>query len=72
MTSQDEDGQAQRSTTDAASNCIVQLWDGSHMVKSIKTDQSECQMSLSGMHNGVYFVRVLKDGKCYAEKFVKN
>ena len=72
MTSQDEDGQAQRSTTDAASNCIVQLWDGSHMVKSIKTDQSECQMSLSGMHNGVYFVRVLKDGKCYAEKYVKN
>lgn len=49
---------------------IIQLWNESHLVKTVKTKSTECQLSVSGMKNGVYVVRVLYKGKSYSKKFI--
>lgn len=51
---------------------IIQLWTESQLVKTVKTKSTECQLSVCDMNNGVYVVRVLKNGQSYSKKFVKK
>ena len=49
---------------------IIQLWDNNKLIKSFETNNDEYAISLSGLKAGVYFVRVIKDGRTYGKKFV--
>ena len=50
----------------------IQVWGGRSMVKNRKANSTKSQISLTGMSEGVYFVRIVKDGKTYSKKFVKK
>ena len=51
---------------------IVQLWSDSKLIRSFKTDQDEFTISMAGLKSGIYFVRIIKNGRTYADKFVKK
>ena len=50
----------------------VQLWNSLSLLKREKTSQSEYCISLQGMKNGVYIVRIIIDGITYTEKIIRN
>lgn len=50
----------------------IQLWSGTSLLRTYKTDQTMYQFSVSDLPKGVYFVRVIKDGKTYTQKLIKN
>lgn len=50
----------------------IQLWNSSSLVKTYKTDQESYQFSVSDLPKGIYFIHVIKDGKTYTEKLIKN
>lgn len=50
----------------------IQLWSGTALLKTYTTDQSTFQIPVSGLSQGLYFVRVIKDGKTYTQKLLVN
>jgi hypothetical protein len=68
----EKNGRGQLDNFETTDNYTIQLWEGSRMVKSICTNQKECQLSMTGMRDGVYLVRVISENKCYAGKFMKK
>ena len=42
---------------------IINLWDNNKLIKSFETNNDEYAIPLSGLKAGVYFVRVIKDGR---------
>ena len=50
----------------------IQLWSATSLIRTYKTDQSTYQISVSDLAAGMYFVRVIKDGKIYTKKLIKN
>lgn len=48
----------------------IQLWSSSSMLRSYKTDQMTFQLPVSGLPKGLYFVRVIKDGRAYTKKLL--
>ena len=50
----------------------IQLWSSTSLLRTYKTDQEIFQLSVSDLPKGIYFVRVIKDGKTYTEKLIKN
>ena len=51
---------------------MVQIWNGSRLVNSIKTRSLVSQLSLAGLNEGIYMVRAIVDGKAYSGKFIKD
>lgn len=51
---------------------IIQLWSENQLNKTVKTRSSEYTIPLSGLKKGVYFVRVIYEGKSYSSKFAKK
>lgn len=56
----------------AISKYEIQLWSGSMLVKSYQTDLPVYQIPISNLPAGMYFVRVIKDGKVYTQKLMKK
>ena len=50
----------------------IQLWNAASLLRTYKTDQSAHQISVSDLPKGMYFVRVIKDGKTHTEKLLKR
>ncbi|MEA4916750.1 T9SS type A sorting domain-containing protein [Proteiniphilum sp.] len=50
----------------------IQLWSSASLLKTDKTDQPKYQISVSGLPAGIYFIRVIKDGKTYTKKLIKR
>lgn len=50
----------------------IQLWSATALIRTYKTDQSVYQISVSDLAAGMYFVRVIKDGKTYTQKLIKK
>ena len=51
---------------------IIQIWNGNMLVKSYKTNFSTYYIPISDLPKGMYFVRIIKGGKTYTEKFIKK
>lgn len=49
----------------------IQIWNSANMVKRFTTDLNTFQISLAGLPSGIYYIRVIKDGKSYSRKFIK-
>ncbi|MBQ9215896.1 MAG: hypothetical protein IJ159_03960 [Prevotella sp.] len=58
-------------SNDGASGFLVQLWSDSKLINSFTMQQEEIQFSMAGLRRGLYFVRLIKEGMTYTEKFVK-
>ena len=56
----------------AISKYEIQLWSGSMLVKSYQTDLPVYQIPISNLPAGMYFVRVIKNGKVYTQKLMKK
>ena len=50
----------------------IQLWNAAALLRTYHTDQNTYQFSVSDLPKGIYFVRVIKDGKTYTQKLIKN
>ena len=50
----------------------IQLWSTTSLLRTHKTDQTTYQISVSDLPKGIYIVRVIKDGKTYTQKLIKN
>jgi hypothetical protein len=50
----------------------IQLWSAGGLIRTYKTDQRTFQIPVSGFAKGMYFVRVIKDGKTYSQKLLKK
>lgn len=50
----------------------IQLWNSAQMLRSYKTSDATFQLSVSGLPAGIYFVRVIKDGKTHTQKLIKR
>lgn len=50
----------------------VQLWSTSQLLRTYRTSDEKFQLSVNGLPAGIYFVRVIKDGKAYTEKLIKK
>ena len=50
----------------------IQLWSAAALLRTYKTDQSAYQISVSDLPKGMYFVRVIKDGKTRTQKLLKK
>uniref|UniRef100_UPI00359FD05C S8 family serine peptidase n=1 Tax=Prevotella heparinolytica TaxID=28113 RepID=UPI00359FD05C len=50
----------------------IQLWSAVALLRAYKTDQSAYQISVSDLPKGMYFVRVIKNGKIHTQKLLKN
>ena len=48
----------------------IQLWSASGLLRELRTERQTCQLSLSGIPAGLYFVHVIKDGKKYRKKLI--
>lgn len=59
-------------TSKTTDNYEIQIWNSSSKVRSYTTNLTEFQMSLSGLPDGIYIIRVIKNDKTYSRKFVKN
>ena len=53
-------------------SCIIQLWNSSRILKTTKSIRGKSQISMTGLPNGTYFVKALKNRRLYGTKFVKN
>ncbi len=52
--------------------CEIQLWSATTMLRSYKTDRPVFEIPVSELPAGIYFVRVIKDGKAHTEKLLKR
>lgn len=50
----------------------IQLWSGSTLINSYETALPVYQIPISNLPAGMYFVRVIKDGKVYTQKLMKK
>ena len=50
----------------------IQIWNTTNMVRYLTNIQTPIQISMYGLPNGVYTIRVIKDGKSYSKKFFKS
>ena len=50
----------------------IQLWSASALLKSYQTTERTYQISVEDLPKGIYFVVVIKDGKRYSQKLIKN
>ncbi|MEA4919013.1 T9SS type A sorting domain-containing protein [Proteiniphilum sp.] len=50
----------------------IQLWSSASLLRTYKTDQQKYQVPVSGLPAGIYFIRVIKDGKTYTRKLIKR
>lgn len=50
----------------------IELWSASAMLRRYTTDQPVYQIPVSGLPAGIYFVRVIKDGKTHTKKLIKK
>ena len=42
------------------------------LLKKFTTDRDTYQFSVADLPKGIYFVRVIKDGKAHTQKLIKN
>jgi hypothetical protein len=54
------------------SNSEIQLWNGHSIVCKVKVTSNKMQIPMSGMKNGLYIVRAVKDGKILQQKLLKH
>ena len=50
---------------------VVQLWSNKNIIKSFKTTEKNGRISLSGLKNGIYYLRIISDRKAYSGKIAK-
>ena len=50
----------------------IQLWSGMTMLRSFRTTEPTFQIPMAGLPEGLYFVRVVKDGQTYTQKLIKK
>lgn len=50
----------------------IQLWSATSLLRKFATDQDTYQFSVANLPRGIYFVRVVKDGKTHTQKLIKN
>ncbi len=50
----------------------VQIWSAGSLLRRVTADRRTCQVSLGGLPAGIYFVRVVKDGKPHVRKLIKK
>ena len=50
----------------------IQIWSGMRMLRSFRTNEPTFQISMAGLPEGLYFVRVVKDGQTYTQKLIKK
>ena len=50
----------------------IQLWDSTHMIRSVKTSDPIFQLTVSGLPSGIYFIRVIIDGEIFTKKLIKR
>lgn len=50
----------------------IQLWSATSLLRKFATDQDTYQFSVADLPRGIYFVRVVKDGKTHTQKLIKN
>ena len=50
----------------------IQLWSATSLLRKFTTDQDTYQLSVSDLPRGIYFVRVIRDGKTHTQKLIKN
>lgn len=50
----------------------VQLWNTSQLLRTYRTSDEKFQLPVNGLPAGIYFVRVVKDGKAYTQKLIKK
>lgn len=63
----------QRATTKVSSGSYeIELWNMGSMLKRFTTNQPVYQISVSELPAGIYFMRVIKDGKTYTKKLIKR
>ena len=58
--------------TPTSGDTEIQLWSATGLIKTYKTEQKTYQIPVSDLPKGIYFVRVIKDGKTYTQKLLKN
>ncbi|WP_158602666.1 T9SS type A sorting domain-containing protein [Proteiniphilum sp. X52] len=67
-----EEESSRNSATLLSAPYEIQLWNAASLLRTYKTDQSAYQISVSDLPKGMYFVRVIKDGKTQTKKLLKN
>ena len=50
----------------------IQIWSGMTMLRSFRTNEPTFQISMAGLPEGPYFVRVVKDGQTHTQKLIKK
>ncbi len=50
----------------------IQLWSGLALIRTYKTDLPSYTLPVSDLPRGMYFIRVIKDGKIHTRKLLKN
>jgi hypothetical protein len=48
----------------------IQLWSSQRLIKTVQTYQTTCQLDLTGLPAGLYYVHVINDGKAYRQKLI--
>lgn len=71
ITDLDENSMAASRSQDS-NPVIIQLWNGTNLIKSYTTTQSIFTISLTGLKSSLYIVRVIKNGKKHSERFTKK
>lgn len=71
-TEQQKESTHNTNKTNSSNISDIQIWSALTMIKSYKTDQLTYQFSVSDLPKGMYFVRIIKDGKSYTQKLIKN
>lgn len=50
----------------------IQLWSATSLLRKFTTDRDAYQFSVADLSRGIYFVRVIRDGKTHTQKLIKN
>ncbi|MCE5174556.1 MAG: M4 family metallopeptidase [Bacteroidales bacterium] len=59
-----------KATNDLSEEYEIQLWSSSGLLKKVKTDLHNYNLSLTGLPAGHYFVHVIKNGKTYRRQLI--
>ena len=54
----------------AVNSCEIQLWNGNTMLRKFRMTDGKLQIPMSGMKDGLYIIRVIKDGKTQQRKLI--